>query len=225
MRSPGSGKTDPRRNQFTEMKDSQMKTILPVVALAVASFAVPGAASELLVASRGERITLQENLAPEGPTAFVFTRPSSSLERGFVERVQKEARGVSLRLVSLESGTEPAARQYEIVETPTVIVYDRRGRLVSRSSDAEEIAKALRAAAGVTRIDWVTADDPREAEIERLLGRKLHFGILRTMSLQPEYLRLINELARKAHFSEGFLDVRTKELIATHVSALNRCKF
>jgi hypothetical protein len=36
---------------------------------------------------------------------------------------------------------------------------------------------------------------------------------------------LINKLSRQAHFSDGYLDRRTKEMIATYVSAINKCKY
>ena len=56
-------------------------------------------------------------------------------------------------------------------------------------------------------------------------GRRPVPGILRTMSLQPEYMALISATAQKAHFTDGFLKRRTKEMIATYVSSLNHCKY
>ena len=49
--------------------------------------------------------------------------------------------------------------------------------------------------------------------------------ILRCFSLRPDLLRLINELANRGHFSDGFLPRRIKEMIATYASALNRCPY
>jgi len=48
---------------------------------------------------------------------------------------------------------------------------------------------------------------------------------MRTMSLRPEWLKQINELHRMEHQPDTALDRRTKEMIATYVSALNKCKF
>jgi hypothetical protein len=104
-------------------------------------------------------------------------------------------------------------------------VFDRRGRLVARSSDPDEIRASILKAVGVMRVDWPEGADPRVEETNRLLGRPVTGGILRTMAFQPEWLGHVNELARKAHFSPGFLDVRTKEMIAAYVSALNDCRF
>jgi hypothetical protein len=78
---------------------------------------------------------------------------------------------------------------------------------------------------GVVRIDWAADDDPRMAEVERLLGRRPAGGILRTMSLQPQWLAYINDLSRRAHFADAALDRRTKEMIATYVSGLNDCRY
>jgi len=104
-------------------------------------------------------------------------------------------------------------------------VFDRRGRFVARSSDPEAIRTSLLKAVGVMRIDWPEGSDPRVEQSTKLLGRPVMGGILRTMTFQPEWLAYINDLSRKSHFSPGYLDVRTKEMIASYVSALNHCKF
>jgi len=131
-----------------------------------------------------------------------------------------------LREVRLKTGQEPIVKRHDITQTPTAIVYDRRGRVVKRSSDAAEVREAVKQAGGVMRIDWVQEGDQRYDEVVRILdGRKQIPGILRTMSFKPEYMRYIHELSVKAHFSDGFLKRRTKELIATYVSALNKCKY
>jgi hypothetical protein len=49
--------------------------------------------------------------------------------------------------------------------------------------------------------------------------------ILKCMSLRPDLLRGIIEIADRVHFSEGHLTRRIKEMIATYVSALNRCPY
>jgi hypothetical protein len=48
--------------------------------------------------------------------------------------------------------------------------------------------------------------------------------ILRTMSLRPDFLDSINE-ASKLHFSDGALTRAQHEMIASYVSALNRCRY
>jgi hypothetical protein len=186
----------------------------------------PAKAAEAAVISTGKEVALAAHLAPEKPTVFVFIRPASSLERAFLEELRQEAgEAVGFAVVHLRTGKEPVARQHDVQETPAALVYDRRGRLTGRSSDAAEVRAVVRKAAGVMRIDWAEEGDPRFEEVSRLLGRRAAPGILRTMSLQPEYLAAINDLARKAHFSDGYLDRRTKEMIATYVSALNKCKY
>jgi hypothetical protein len=49
--------------------------------------------------------------------------------------------------------------------------------------------------------------------------------ILRTMSLRPDFLRAIDEAARLLHFTDGALTRAQHEMIASYVSALNRCHF
>jgi hypothetical protein len=56
-------------------------------------------------------------------------------------------------------------------------------------------------------------------------GRPEIPGILKCMSLRPDLLRGIDDLSDRVHFSEGFLTRRLKEMIATLVSALNRCPY
>lgn len=174
----------------------------------------------------GANTVLTKHLTESRPTIFVFTKPSSSLERRFLQDVCRDAgRKAGVGVLNLTTGSEPLAKKYEITETPTALVYDRRGRLVIRSSDPEQIRASLQKAVGVMRIDWPEATDPRHEEASKRLGRPVTGGILRTMTFQPEWLAYINDLSRKAHFSPGYLDVRTKEMIAAYVSALNDCRF
>jgi hypothetical protein len=49
-------------------------------------------------------------------------------------------------------------------------------------------------------------------------------GILRTMSLRPDFLGAINEASR-LHFTDGALTRAQHEMIASYVSALNRCRY
>ncbi len=45
--------------------------------------------------------------------------------------------------------------------------------------------------------------------------------IFKAMSLRPELMEKVLDLSERGHFSDGYLDRRTKERIATFVSALN----
>lgn len=181
---------------------------------------------DIAVFSTGKAFKLEDKRAAEKPTLFIFVKPNSSLERTFLENLKQLAGDkVGVRVISLKTGAEPIASTYEIKETPTAIVMDRRGRLVSRSSKAEEIQAALKKAAGVMRIDWAEEGDTNFEASVKAMGRSPGTGILRTMTLQPDYLKSINELSLKAHFSDGYLPRRVKEMIATYVSQLNKCKY
>ena len=48
--------------------------------------------------------------------------------------------------------------------------------------------------------------------------------ILRTMSLRPDFLEAINH-ASTLHFTDGALTRAQHEMIASYVSALNRCRY
>jgi alkylhydroperoxidase/carboxymuconolactone decarboxylase family protein YurZ len=48
--------------------------------------------------------------------------------------------------------------------------------------------------------------------------------ILRTMSLRPDFLAAINA-ASSLHFTDGALTRAQHEMIASYVSALNRCRY
>ncbi len=203
---------------------------LALVLLPTVCLAVPPSDELLkkdgLVISSGKTVALSKYLTPEKPTLFIFYKPSSTLERDFVKNLLTEAGGnVGLQRIELKTGSEPIAQKYAVTETPTAFVYDRRGRLVAQSSQSEEITAALKKAAGVMRLDWAEDGDTNYVASVKGMGRPPGTGILRTMTLQPEYLRHINELSMKAHFADGYLKRRTKEMIATYVSSLNKCKY
>ena len=50
-------------------------------------------------------------------------------------------------------------------------------------------------------------------------------GILKCFSQRPDFLRDVMAFSYRVHFSHGHLDRRTKEMIATYVSALNKCRY
>lgn len=197
--------------------------VLPLAARADVPKQGPSVATTI---STGRSVTLTDRLTPEQPTLFVFLKTSSTLERAFLTQLEADAGDtVGLRVIELKTGMEPIAKQYAITETPTALVYDRRGRLTGRSSQADEIRAALQKARSVMRIDWAADDDPRLAESTRLIGRPPGTGILRTMTQKPEYLKYISELSGMSHFTDQYLTHTQKEMIATYVSALNHCKY
>lgn len=82
----------------------------------------------------------------------------------------------------------------------------------------------------MARIRWVS-DDDATGETRTLFehiratspsGRVA--DILRTMSLRPDFLSAINNASR-LHFSDGALSRAQHEMIASYVSALNRCHY
>lgn len=82
----------------------------------------------------------------------------------------------------------------------------------------------------MARIRWVE-DNEAEGELARLFrqfsddrnGAPVP-AILRTMSLRPDFLRAI-DAASRLHFSDGALTRAQHEMIASYVSALNRCRY
>jgi hypothetical protein len=48
--------------------------------------------------------------------------------------------------------------------------------------------------------------------------------ILRTMSLRPDFLAAVNQ-ASMLHFTDGALTRAQHEMIASYVSALNKCRY
>jgi hypothetical protein len=56
-------------------------------------------------------------------------------------------------------------------------------------------------------------------------GRTEFPGILKCFSQRPDFLKDVMAFSYRVHFSQGHLDRRTKEMIATYVSALNQCPY
>ena len=56
-------------------------------------------------------------------------------------------------------------------------------------------------------------------------GRKQVPGIIKCFGARPDFLRQVIEFSNTVHFSEGHLTRRHKEMIASHVSFLNRCPY
>jgi hypothetical protein len=82
----------------------------------------------------------------------------------------------------------------------------------------------------MARIRWIEDDDATGeiADVYRNVRRTSTRGnvpdILRTMSLRPDFLRAISEASR-LHFTDGALSRAEHEMIASYVSALNRCHY
>jgi len=82
----------------------------------------------------------------------------------------------------------------------------------------------------MARIEWVADDDASGelVDLYRELKRTSAKGnvpdILRTMSLRPDFLRAIDKASR-LHFTDGALSRAEHEMIASYVSALNRCHY
>ena len=56
-------------------------------------------------------------------------------------------------------------------------------------------------------------------------GRSEIPGILKCFSQRPDFLEDVMNFSYRVHFSDGNLTRRTKEMIATYVSALNQCPY
>ncbi len=81
----------------------------------------------------------------------------------------------------------------------------------------------------MARIAWVE-DAEATGQLAELYASAREAGgghvadILRTMSLRPEFLAAIMDASR-LHFSDGALTRAQHEMIASYVSALNRCHY
>ena len=56
-------------------------------------------------------------------------------------------------------------------------------------------------------------------------GRKEVPGIIKCFGARPDFLRQVVDFSNAVHFSEGHLNRRHKEMIASYVSFLNRCPY
>ena len=56
-------------------------------------------------------------------------------------------------------------------------------------------------------------------------GRTRVPGIIKCFGARPDFLRQVLQFSNTVHFSEGHLSRRHKEMIASHVSYLNRCPY
>ncbi len=180
--------------------------------------------------STGKSFVMDKSLVAERPNLVVFYQETSSADKALVEQLttrSKESRKVALRLVKLKNLDAAAAKENGVSETPTLIVFDRFGNQLLRTSKVEEMEPAVRKALAMARIKWISESDPEAETVYRMAGggKRPVAGIIKTMSLQPEWMEMIARLSGIAHFSDTKLPRRTKEMIATYVSAINHCKF
>jgi hypothetical protein len=84
----------------------------------------------------------------------------------------------------------------------------------------------------MARIRWVeeheASGDAADAYAEWFAanpGRPKIPGILKCFSLRPDFFRDVTAFSQHVHFSDGHLNRRQKEMIATYVSALNQCPY
>jgi alkylhydroperoxidase family enzyme len=56
-------------------------------------------------------------------------------------------------------------------------------------------------------------------------GRQQMPDILKCFSHRPDFLQQVMAFSNTVHFSEGHLNRKTKEAIASYVSYLNRCPY
>lgn len=84
----------------------------------------------------------------------------------------------------------------------------------------------------MARIRWIEEDEAEGKVAEAYSawfaanpGRPSVPAILKCLSMRPELFRGMDRISQEIHFSEGHLDRRLKEMIATYVSGLNRCPY
>jgi len=81
-------------------------------------------------------------------------------------------------------------------------------------------------------INWIE-DDEAEGNLAEVYGlwRKANPGrtgmpeILKCFSPRADVLRSVMQLSDELQFSDGHLSRRSKEMLATYVSALNQCPY
>lgn len=168
------------------------------------------------------------------PAFLLFSLQASSVEREFVAGLPKDG----IRVVSLRDLDAPEAREFHVHETPTLIRLTSVGKEQERcvggpsisthlvgKTEKQEVALTC-SVRSAKRLQWVEETDRRAPWVYRKFQAEGGVPeIFKTMSLRPELMDRMHELSERAHFSDGFLDCRTKERIATLVSALNRSRY
>jgi hypothetical protein len=169
---------------------------------------------------------LAERIEPEKATAFVVGNADDGAFKQMLAGVKQAAKGRNN--IAVRTLTPAEGSKVKIAESPIVVVVDRRGREVGRGTNPEVVVPLLKRAASVGRIDWAMDGEPSGEALKKAVGvpsADMLPSILRTMSLAPEAMMGIQEVAGKMHFSNGALPRRQKEMVAAYVSALNKCKY
>ncbi len=222
------------RRSLTLLLIPPLLGVASVVPTAAAAQPAPAAARKKgpdpLVISEGKRATLVDFLKPESPTVVLFYRPSQAEEQRIADDLRRRSEQdtrVTLRLVRLTDLEAPIAKQYEVEATPLAFVYDRNKNLLGKAKAFEEVAALVMSALRKARLTWVDENDPNAAEAYRIFGggKRPVPEIMKTMSLRPELMESVAQIAQKYHFSDDFLPRKTKEMIASYVSSLNKCKY
>jgi uncharacterized peroxidase-related enzyme len=236
--SPGLG---PRAGSWTLAVGALLSAVLlaagavqPLSPRAVRSHAGPVEAAPLSLATPDAR----------RPTFILFQNSTSTLERQFLVSLRTDGPARDrddIRVVLLNSLDGPIAHRFGVRETPTLLALEPGGLEISRRVGPEAITAALAATSASRqsssatgpaatcqvwhgpRLRWVEENDPRAHRVYRRFagGRWGVPDIFKTMSLRPELMEKTLDLSEIGHFSDGYLDRRTKERIATFVSALN----
>jgi len=142
-----------------------------------------------------------------------------------------------VRVVPVARLDSDEARRFCIRTTPTLLRM-ADGKEAGRCEGAKEIAAALQPPAAsqarllcrrhpVARLRWIEEGDHRAGWVYRRFGGT-HGSvpdIYKAMSLRPELMEKVLDLTEREHFSDGFLDCRTKERLATLVSSLNHSRY
>ena len=221
-------------SEILERRVRYLKRILfSGAVLALAVVLTPGMAradKPLEVLSTGKRFDLKKALLSEGTTVLLFVQDSSSMEQQFLTDLEQQLpkdKTLALRVVKIKGLDAPVAQQYEVKGTPAAIIYDRFAHVLARTSQPEEIKAAVRKGSLMGRLKWIDEDDPKAAEFygypPAMVKRGIP-GIVKTFSLDTDAYQMFNIIS-KIHFSKRFLTRKEHEMIAAHVSSLNRCKF
>jgi uncharacterized peroxidase-related enzyme len=195
--------------------------------------------------SPGQAGALLPGPGAQRSTFVLFQNSASSVERQYLEGLRRDgpARGRDdLRVVLVSSLDTPVARRFALRETPTLLTLAPGGHEIGRRVGPQAITAVLSASAPSAasstsssaneatcqvwrgpRLRWIGEDDVRARRIYRRFGggRWPVPDIFKAMSLRPELMEKALDLSEMGHFSDGYLDRRTKERIATLVSSLN----
>jgi uncharacterized peroxidase-related enzyme len=99
---------------------------------------------------------------------------------------------------------------------------------INQASNSEIAARSAKPATKIRIIEdaEATGDTAAAYDFWRAgSGRTQVPGIIKCFGARPDFLRRVLEMGNTVHFSEGHLTRRHKEMIASHVSYLNRCPY